>query len=221
VYGTAQSDQNAAGANAVSNFCRSFERFRTARVFQSGDDLMDPSDQAAHRMLVVRCQQGDRQAMEELFLRHNRALGYYLGRLLGREEVADLQQEVWLIVLRRLRQLREPDAFVVWFYQIARRKALGRLEARRRGRIVDSETAEEPIDASEPRFSTEDAEAIHKNIAALSDAHREVIVLRFVEDLTYDQIAEVTGSNAGTVRSRLHYAKLLLQKRLEDFRERI
>jgi RNA polymerase sigma-70 factor (ECF subfamily) len=181
---------------------------------------MDAIDHSTHCALVVRCQLGDRAAMEELFLRHNQSLGYYLRRMLGRLEVADLQQEVWITVLRRLHQLREPEAFVVWLYQIARRKSFTQLQQREMALLVDSETAADQIEDSEPHFSAEDAEAIHKELASLSSSHREVIVLRFMEGLTYEQIAAVTGSSTGTVRSRLHYAKVVLRNRLEDYRER-
>jgi len=183
---------------------------------------MDTHDSAhtAHTLLVIRSQRGDRGAMEELFLQHNQALGYYLRRMLRDGEAADLQQEVWLTVLRRLHQLREPAAFVVWLYQIARRKTLSRLQARGMAPLVELEAASAQIDDYEPEFSADDAEAIHKGLASLSPTHREAIVLRFVEGLTYEQIAEVTSTNTGTVRSRLHYAKLELRKHLEGSHER-
>src|SRR5438552_5808407 len=87
---------------------------------------MDLIDQVIQRTLVVRARLGERAALEQLFLRHHRALGYYLRRMLGRQDVADVQQEVWLTVIRRIAQLKRPEAFVVWLYQIARRKALDR-----------------------------------------------------------------------------------------------
>ena len=181
---------------------------------------MDGNDSAAHRILVLRSQHGDRAAMEALFLRHNQALGYYLRRMLNRDEVADLQQEVWLTVLRRLHQLREPEAFTVWLYQIARRRTYTKFFERRMTPLPDSETLAESIDEPEPEFSVEDAEVIHRELGSLSESHRETVLLRFMEGLTYEQIAAVTDSNPGTVRSRLHYAKAILRKRLEEYRER-
>lgn len=181
---------------------------------------MNDLDNLAHAALVLRCQGGDRVAMEDLYTRHHRALGYYLRRMLGQDEVADLQQEVWLTVLRRLRQLRNPEAFVVWLYQIARRKAWSRIRERDLGPVVDAKAIADLPEDAEPEFSAEDAEAIHHELASLSSAHREVIVLRFLESMTYEQIAEVTDCGVGTVRSRLHYAKLLLRQRLEEDHER-
>jgi len=181
---------------------------------------MNALDNLEHAALVVRCQGGDRMAMEDLYMRHYRALGYYLRRMSGQVAVADLQQEVWLAVLRRLHQLRNPEAFVVWLYQIARRKALSRMRERGLGPVADVEAIADLPEESEPAFSAEDATAIHLELASLSSAHREVIVLRFLESMTYEQIAEVTDISVGTVRSRLHYAKLLLRQRLEKDYER-
>jgi RNA polymerase sigma-70 factor (ECF subfamily) len=176
---------------------------------------MITNDQAMQKALVVRCQHGESRAMEELFLLHNRALGYYLCRMLSRDDVTDVQQEVWLTVLRRLRKLREPGAFVVWLYQIARSKAIGQLKERRPTMMDDTEVAAQGIDDDSPDFTFEDAAKIHEELTQLSETHREVLLLRFMEDLSYDQIAEIIGSSVGTVRSRLHYAKAALRKRLE------
>jgi RNA polymerase sigma-70 factor (ECF subfamily) len=181
---------------------------------------MDPIEQARHCTLVIRCQLGQRPAMEELFLRHNRSLAYYLRRRLNRDDVADVQQEVWLTVIRRIGQLRSPEAFIVWLYQIARSKSAGRSEDGRAIQLLDeAEAVEEPGGNPEPEFSAADAEKIHQGLARLRDPHREVLVLRFMEDLSYEQIAEVIGCSVGTVRSRLFYAKIALREQLEKYHE--
>ena len=185
---------------------------------------MDPIEQALHQALVVRCQVGDRRAMQELFLRHNGPLGYYLRRMLDRDEVADVQQEVWLAVLRRIGRLRSPGAFVVWLYQIARNEAIDRRRAAwpRAVPLDDEHALDDPGTGgggnADPSFSPEDAAAIHAKLSQLSPEHREVLLLRFMEDLSYEQIADVTGCTVGTVRSRLHYGKSALRKLLEDAR---
>ena len=180
---------------------------------------MDLIEQLRQRTLVLKCQLGDRPALQELFLRHNRPLGYYLRRMLGRDDVEDVRQDVWLAVIRRIGGLRSADAFVVWLYQIARRKALKRLTQPSPALSLE---AAEALDASrlpdEPEFSESDAAAIHEGLSRLRPEHREVLVLRFIEDLSYEQIAEVAGCNPGTVRSRLHYAKLALRQKLETHR---
>jgi RNA polymerase sigma-70 factor, ECF subfamily len=165
---------------------------------------------------VARCQVGDRQALERLFLRHNPRLGYYLRRMLSRDDVEDVEQDVWLTVIRRIGQLRSPEAFTIWLYQIARSKALNRLADRRMTLSLDEENVpEEVADAQEHEFSASDAARIHEGLKQLSPIHQEVLVLRFMENLSYEQIAEVVRCGTGTVRSRLHYAKRALLQQLE------
>lgn len=185
---------------------------------------MNPIDQALERVLVLKCQMGDTRALEDLYRRYHHPLGYYLRRLLDDDAAAeDAQQEVWLTVYRRIRGLRAPEAFAVWLYRIAHSRAVNRLARRRHDVSIDdaesgaADVADESDAANE--FSPEDAADIHRALGKLRPEHREVLVLRFMEDLAYEQIAEVTGCNLGTVRSRLHYAKLALRRELEKRRQ--
>jgi RNA polymerase sigma factor (sigma-70 family) len=176
---------------------------------------MDPIDAARQRTLILQCQLGLRSALEELYLNHNQPLGYYLRRLLNRDDIADVEQEVWLAVIRRIGRLRAPEAFVVWLYQIARSKAINRLADRRVLLSLSEPDTEVPADEPEPEFTADDAARIHVAMTRLKTAHREVLVLRFMENLSYEQIAEVIGCNIGTVRSRLYHAKLALRQHVE------
>ena len=67
------------------------------------------------------------------------------------------------------------------------------------------------MDDSEQEFTSDDVASVHGAMSQLSTAHREVLVLRFMENLSYEQIAEVIGCKLGTVRSRIHHAKLALR----------
>jgi RNA polymerase sigma-70 factor (ECF subfamily) len=69
--------------------------------------------------------------------------------------------------------------------------------------------------ADDPGFSAEDAQRIHVALDGLAPEHREVLVLRFVEDMSYDEIAEATECPLGTVRSRIYYAKRALRRAME------
>jgi RNA polymerase sigma-70 factor, ECF subfamily len=178
---------------------------------------MDPIEQLRQRTLVIACQLGDRRALDRLFERHHAALGYYLRRMLNRDDVLDVQQDVWLTVIRRIGQLREPASFAVWLYKIARRHALDRLSSADCA-FLSTDALEVADSREEPQFDTEDAERIHREIAHLSAKHREVLALRFMDELSYDEIAQVLGCTTGTVRSRLHYAKLALRERWEERR---
>ena len=183
---------------------------------------MNDLDEILQRVLVLRCQTGDARALEQLYLRHSARLGYYLRRLLDGDDAAaaDVQQDVWLTVVRKIGRLKAPGAFTVWLYRVARTRALDRLAARNGHVTLETEPcpalelAEEP----EPAFSPDDAAAIHAALDRVGRAHRDVLLLRFMEDLSYEQIAEVLGCPFGTVASRLHTAKRALRRELEKQR---
>jgi RNA polymerase sigma-70 factor (ECF subfamily) len=175
---------------------------------------MNELNSILERVLVLRCQTGDRAALEELYLRYSRRVGYYLQRLIGREDIADVQQEVWLSVIRNIAKLKAPDAFGVWLYRIARTRAMDRIADREEFERLD-EAHPEMNGVDQAEFSASDAAAIHHALDKLSAPHREVLMLRFLESLTYEQIAQVAGCSVGTVRSRLFHAKRALRARLE------
>lgn len=177
---------------------------------------MERIEQLRQQVLVLKCQTGDRAAWEELYRKYNPSLGYYLRRLIGSDALAeDVQQEVWLSVVRNIARLKSPEAFTVWLYRIARTRALDRMQGQVRHSELIEESAEAVNASDDEPFSPEDAAQVHAGLATLAAAHREVLLLRFMEDLSYEQIAEVIGSSVGTVRSRIHYAKGALRRQLE------
>lgn len=185
--------------------------------------MTDDARRVYDRLLVVRCQVGDAEAFREVVEAYGPRLRYYLRKTLGAPaEVEDVLQDVWFDVVRGLARLADPAAFPAWLYRVARDRAFRRLRRRREpAQFADeADVAEESADD----FSAEDAERVHAALDALPPEHREVLVLRFLEEMPYESIAEVTGCRVGTVRSRLHYAKRALRRILEseseDGRER-
>ena len=181
---------------------------------------MERIEQLRQQVLVLKCQTGDRSALEELYRQYNPSLDYYLRRLMGSDALAEeVQQEVWLTVIRNIARLKSPEAFTVWLYRIARTRAIDRAKDHAWHAELNEETTE-PADASDDEaFSPEDAARVHAGLASLAAPHREVLLLRFMEDLSYEQIAQVIGSSVGTVRSRIHYAKCALRRQLEKNHE--
>jgi RNA polymerase sigma-70 factor (ECF subfamily) len=178
--------------------------------------MADLEKRLYEQVLVVRCQTGDETAFAELVQRFGPRLRYYLQRTFGKADGAeDAWQDVWFTVFRKLRNLADPAAFSTWVYQIARNRAYDVLRRRRTFRPMTD--AEEVIDpgAEEDSFSAEDGHSIHAALGELALEHQEVLVLRFLEDMSYDDIAAVTGCQVGTVKSRLHYAKRALRGILE------
>jgi RNA polymerase sigma-70 factor (ECF subfamily) len=128
------------------------------------------------------------------------------------DRAEDVLQDVWLLVLRGLPRLADPGAFPAWLYRIARDRACREMRERRPLQTLkDTDIAEEPGD----EIRLEDAEHIHAALNELAPEHREVLVLRFLESMTYEEIARVTSCPVGTVRSRIHYAKRALRGALE------
>ena len=175
---------------------------------------MDLRQHLAEQLLILRYQTGDESAFEELFQRYQPPLRYYVRRMIGGSgPCEDILQNIWLTVLRNLRKLRQPGSFRVWLYKIARTKVYQQLRRNRRFPPLTNELTL-PVQASrEDDFPAEAAVTIHKYLAHLGPEHREVLVLRFLEDMSYQQIAEVLDCSIGTVRSRIHYAKCSLREK--------
>ena len=177
--------------------------------------MTDAADRLYERVLVLRCQARDDAAFEEIVARYTPRLRYYLRKMLGGAQSAeDALQEVWLDAFRGLPALIEPAAFPAWIYRLARDRAFRDLRARRSYLpLKELDFIEEAGGTND--FSTEDAARIHHALDALLPEHREVLVLRFIESMTYEQIAGIVGCQLGTVRSRLHYAKRALRRVIE------
>jgi RNA polymerase sigma-70 factor (ECF subfamily) len=169
------------------------------------------------QILVLRFQAGDETAFERLFELHGGPLKYYLRRLLESEDRADdAAQTTWLLVLRNIRKLRQLGAFRSWLFSIARNEALKRLKAAKRDLLLlarDLDAGE--VSSDEPEFGAEDAHLLHKAMDRIHPIHREVLVLRYIEEMSYEQIAVVVACNIGTVRSRMHNAKRAVRKLLK------
>lgn len=171
------------------------------------------------QILIQHAQYGDHNAFAMLIDRYDRRLVYFVRRLLGDSDATiDVMQSTWLQVHRRLRGLRAPQAFRVWLFRIAHDQAVSELRRKRlRPTRIDMESEEVADTRHEsPGEYLENAELVHHALAYLSLEHRQVLTLRFLEDMTVEEIAEVTRLPAGTVKSRLHYARLAIRTQIEE-----
>jgi RNA polymerase sigma-70 factor, ECF subfamily len=176
--------------------------------------MTDLADDAYRRLLVLRCQVGDRGAFEELVRHAQPRLERFLRKMLtGEANVDDVIQDVWMDVLRGIGRLSDPAALLPWLYRIAHNRAFSMLRRRRPMAVIDDDDVQAP--GEETSFTFEDRQAVHAAMDQLAAEHREVLLLRFMEDLSYEEIAEVTGCQLGTVRSRIHNAKRQLRRILE------
>jgi len=128
------------------------------------------------------------------------------------EQAEDVLQETWCDVVRSIASLKDAAAFPAWIYRISRDRAWRLLRKERPESPLDE--ANIPAAAPEPEFTADDAAAVHAALAELPEEQREVLVLRFVEGLSYEEIAAICAAPLGTVRSRLFYGKEALRKLL-------
>jgi len=173
--------------------------------------------------VVDRLRRGDPRAFEELVIAHQHRVFGVAFRMLGRRaEAEELAQEVFLRVHRAIADFRGDAKLSTWLYAIASRLCLNRLASseRRLAREGEETLARIPSSHASPADELERSErdaALHRAIAELSDERRMVVVLRDLEGLSYEEIAAALGLELGTVRSRLHRARLDLKEKLERF----
>jgi RNA polymerase sigma-70 factor, ECF subfamily len=176
-----------------------------------------PERSADEGKTVLLAQAGDREALARLIDRYDRRLLYFIRRILGEHEGAfDVLQTVWLTVHRKLNSLRSPSAFRIWLFRIAHDHAVGALRKKTRQPVSMEalDLCDDDETLAEPTF--DNAEMVHLGLQRLSVDHRRILTLRFLEDMKVDEIAEVLGCATGTVKSRLHYAKLALRRQIEE-----
>lgn len=181
------------------------------------------------RSLLRRLRDRDERAFRELIENHRDRVFNITFRMLGnRAEAEDVAQEVFITVFKTIEAFREESKFSTWLYRVTVNHCKNRIKylARRHDRDRDeldetSNSANGQIGApppSAPDRALEGAQLeklMQEAIANLDDDHRIVVVLRDVEDLSIEEICEITGLPDGTVKSRLHRARLALRKKLQ------
>jgi RNA polymerase sigma-70 factor (ECF subfamily) len=131
------------------------------------------------------------------------------------EEAEDVQQELWLGVFRSLRSLENPAAFRTWLYRLTRHRAIDRLRGLRRDRelFVPTETEDtEQIAGAEEAAPPLRQEELDWLLSGLSPPQREVVLLRFRDELDLAEIALIVGCPVGTVKTRIHHARRKLRE---------
>ncbi len=171
-------------------------------------------------MLVARVARGDRQALEEIWTAHGRALSGYLRQLCADPELCqEVLQDTLVAAWQGARRFRGASTLRTWLIGIARRQMLSALRKRRLPLGGDQDLLAIPDPDPGPADSAV-ASAERAELAAvlgrLSPIHREVLTLAFVEDLSYPEMASVLAVPLGTVKSRLSNAKRALRVLLES-----
>jgi RNA polymerase sigma-70 factor, ECF subfamily len=186
----------------------------------------------ADDLLVDRAKHGDQRAFEMLVVKYQRRIERLVSRMVRDDAlVQDIAQETFIRAYRALPQFRGESAFYTWLYRIAvntAKKAL--VDLRRDPLVLESTLAGAGDDGEEPSrveqtlsdaetpdavlASKEVAAAVNAAIDALSEDLRQAIVLREIEGLSYEEIADVMNCPIGTVRSRIFRAREAIATRL-------
>jgi len=175
------------------------------RASVSASPVVSISDDAA---LARAARQGNRAAFGRLYDRYSRMVHGILLARVPRGEVDDLVQDVFLTALRQLGALRDDGAFGGWLAMIARNRAC---DYHRRAR----EWTELPEDLPARGHRTPEAVAALDAIGGLPEAYRETLILRLVEGMSGEEIAERTGMTAASVRVNLHRGMKQLRRILD------
>jgi RNA polymerase sigma-70 factor (ECF subfamily) len=178
-------------------------------------------DPLSINLLVIRSQAGDEWAFARLYEVFGEKTLRYLAGLLG-DDAPDVQQELWLSVYGGIRHVANPNAFRTWLFRATRHKAIDFLrKAKRETELMESVSIDqlEANDDSENKFPESDSDTdLFHALSTMPMQQREVVLLRYRDEMTYGEIAMVIGCPIGTVKTRLYYAKRRLRDLLKGDR---
>src|SRR6476661_651313 len=177
--------------------------------------------------LVANAVSGLEGSFEELVRRYQRPISAYVYRMVGNYESAlDLTQEIFIKVYSSLRRYRDEFKFSTWIYKIAHNSAVDHLRrsATREQSLVIGHEGDQfdlPIESGRltPEQESERKERrgeIESVVRALPANYRELIILRHSQDLSYEEIVEVTGLPLGTVKNRLFRAREMMRQQFVE-----
>jgi len=198
---------------------------QTSRPAASRDDLSDHE-------LIEATRNGDEAAYGLIISRYKNPLVNYLYRMLGDyEESVDLTQEAFVRVYFAIDRYHDDYAFSTYIYRIATNLAISELRKRKRRRLLSltglfsagSESTEEyqpPDTRPDPEVmvvSDELKGVLGKAIEALPEIYKAPIILREIEEMSYEEVAEVLELGLGTTKSRISRARAILRQKLEGY----
>jgi RNA polymerase sigma-70 factor, ECF subfamily len=195
----------------------------TRPVIATGVVTRDQLRQREDTALVTTFLDGDERAFAVLVERYQSRLLNFIYRTIGdRERAEDLVQEVFIRVYRHLARFDRSKKFSTWIYTIASNLAKNELRNRSRNPLIFFQTLakggpgeeERPVEFEDDKLRPDDLfrkrhlrEVVEASVAQLPVHHREVFVLRELEGKSYEEIADITHCNLGTVKSRLNRAR--------------
>jgi RNA polymerase sigma-70 factor (ECF subfamily) len=165
---------------------------------------------------------GEPEAWEALLARYRLPLYAYVYELVHQEQTSlDIVQEAFINAARHISTLRQDEKFGSWLFNIAHQKCIQHWRKQHSVEIpidpLDEDFPEPEPGPQELLIRKEQEEAFMKLLDKLAVPHRAVLLLHLVEDFSLEEIARITETQVGTVKSRLHYARKALRKLLEEY----
>ena len=207
------------------------EKFKnlSAEVFQAAVSIELLSDHA----LIEATKHGDEEAFAEIVSRYRNPNTNYLFRILNDyEEAVDLAQETFVRVYFAIERYHTDYAFSTYIYRIATNLAISEIRKKKRRKLLSLTSFFQSEDSNDPQeFHPPDGKSlpdqdlieiernrtIEKAIATLPDKYRAPIVLREIQELSYEEIAQILGLGLGTTKSRISRARALLREKLKQY----
>ncbi|MCJ7680245.1 MAG: RNA polymerase sigma factor [Candidatus Aminicenantes bacterium] len=191
------------------------ESIRTELVLPGSNRIGAKTVCQSEKDLLELVRAGDKKAYQSIVLRYMKSAYYVaLGFLHNQQDALDVSQDAFIRAYRKRQTFDTERPFFPWFYRILRNMCIDYVKKYRRKDEVPLEDI--PILDTQEEDS-EMKQAVWKGIRELPVIHREVIILRYFRQMSYQEIAEVTGKPMGTVMSSLYYAKKNLKGILEKY----
>jgi RNA polymerase sigma factor (sigma-70 family) len=177
--------------------------------------LMRKDRNLSERELIELVKKGSTEAYQEIVTSYMKKAYYVaLSYVHNHQDALDISQESFIKAFRKIKSFNTQKPFFPWFYKLMKNLCLDHL--RRRSRIKEIPLEGIPI-LEEEREDREMKEVLWREIARLPFEQREVVILRYFQQLSYSEIAEMTEKPVGTVMSSLHYAKKRLKKTIGKY----
>lgn len=174
---------------------------------------------------------GESQAFNRLVLLYqNKIFNLAFNYVKNQEEAKDLTQDIFITAHRALPNLREHDKFSSWLYQIALNHCRNRYKKLKRQGYFTSQSLDSsdiPLQLSASRSPEKDYERrqliamVRTTIAQMNESEKEIILLRDIQGLSYEEISKILSVPLGTVKSKLNRARLALKKRLQSVKNKL
>ena len=198
------------------------------------DQVSTPVDKSSDdvNVLVKRVQDGDIAAFDSIMLLYRERLYSVIYNMtFNHDDAADLTQESFVKAFRSLGKFKGKSSFFTWLYRIGVNMTLSHLQRKKTRKFFSFEQISEDFGPSKEieRLSSSENSSVRSTLLnelhqklneallKLSDKHRTIVVLFEIDGLSHKEISKIMKCTEGTVRSRLHYAKLQLQSMLSDY----